>query len=130
MQILPRTGYLLAALDDDAHFTARSLHAPLIAVSMGIRYLGLLADRFEAVTPLAVASYNAGPHNVAAWMEGMGAGTPLDLFAEAIPFVETRNYVRKVMLNYDRYIQLYGDSSDRVVLPPAVAGDHPGIVDF
>lgn len=130
MQILPRTGYLLAALDDDAHFTARSLHAPLTAVSLGIRYLGLLADRFDAVAPLAVASYNAGPHNVAAWMEGMGAGTPLDLFAEAIPLVETRSYVRKVMLNYDRYIQLYGDSSERVVLPDAVAGDHPAIVDF
>jgi soluble lytic murein transglycosylase len=133
MQILPRTGHLLASLtgpEGDSAFTVRSLHDPVVAVTYGIRYLGLLSDRFEGVVPLAVAAYNAGPHNVAAWMEGMGPGTPLDVFAEAIPFVETRAYVRKVMLAYDRYVTLHGPPDARVVLPPAVAGNHPGIVDF
>ncbi len=130
MQILPRTGFLLAALDDNRRFTTRSLHDPLVAVEMGIRYLGLLADRFEGVTPLAIASYNAGPHNVSAWIEGLGPGTELDVFLECVPFVETRAYVRKVLLFYEKYVQLYGDDHDRVVLPPAVAGNFPRFVDF
>ncbi|HMV65276.1 MAG TPA: transglycosylase SLT domain-containing protein, partial [Myxococcota bacterium] len=131
MQILPRTGHLLASLGEgDPTFTARSLHDPAVAVAYGIRYLGLLTQRFEGVTPLAIAAYNAGPHNVSAWMEGMGRGTPLDVFTEAIPFVETRNYVRKVLLAYDRYVTLHGPPDARVVLPAAVAGDRPAFVDF
>ncbi|MCA9492811.1 MAG: transglycosylase SLT domain-containing protein, partial [Myxococcales bacterium] len=95
MQIMPRTGHLLADLVHDVAFSAGDLEDPVFAVGYGIRYLGLLLDRYEGAYPLAVASYNGGPHNVSAWLGGTGLDVPTDVFVEHIPFRETRDYVKK-----------------------------------
>jgi soluble lytic murein transglycosylase-like protein len=129
MQIMPRTGHLLAARMGVPRFSARDLHDPDVAVAFGVRYLGLLSDRFDGVWPLAVAAYNAGPHNVAAWRAGVGEGAPVDLFVELIPFTETRDYVKKVASFYATYLRLYQPDAE-VRVPDRVAADHPEIVDF
>ena len=51
MQIMPRTGHLLADLSDDTSFDAGDLEDPTLAVGYGIRYLGLLMERFGDVLP-------------------------------------------------------------------------------
>ena len=54
------------------------------------------------------ASYNAGPHNVARWLDRR-TGEPMDLFVERIPFRETRQYVKRVAANQRLYQRLYAD---------------------
>ena len=53
--------------------------------------------------PLAIASYNGGPHNVRLWMRNNSADMPLDAFLERIPFKETHRYVRRVLSFYALY---------------------------
>ncbi|NCG19083.1 MAG: transglycosylase SLT domain-containing protein [Rhodobacterales bacterium] len=130
MQIMPRTGHLLANLSHDTQFTAQDLQAPTIAVGMGIRYLGLLLDRFDGVYPLAIASYNGGPFNVAGWLQGTGSDMPMDVWVEHIPFRETGDYVKKVSGGYATYLSLYAPDGTEIVLPESPRGDHPEVVDF
>lgn len=130
LQIMPRTGHRIADLLDDASFTAADLEEPEVAIAYGIRYLGLLLERFDGVFPLAVAAYNAGPFNVSSWLAGTGPHLPLDAFVEHIPFRETRDYVKRVAANYDTYTRLYGPEGSAVVVPANALGDHPEVVDF
>ncbi|MEO0606423.1 MAG: lytic transglycosylase domain-containing protein, partial [Myxococcota bacterium] len=128
MQIMPKTGHLIADRIGDLAFTAADLEDPEQAIGYGIRYLGLLLDRYDGVFPLAVASYNAGPFNVSSWLAGTGPHLPLDAFVEHIPFRETRDYVKRVTANYDTYTRLYG--SEGVAVPPHPLGDQAEVVDF
>lgn len=130
MQIMPRTGHLLADLAHDTRFTAGDLEDPVLSVGYGIRYLGLLMKRYDGVYPLAIASYNGGPFNVSNWLGGTGSDMPLDAFVEHIPFRETRDYVKKVTAGYATYLTLYAPESTAIALPPTPRGNHPEIVDF
>jgi len=130
MQIMPTTGHLLADIARDTDFTAGDLEDPELAIGYGIAYLGLLMERFDGAFPLAVASYNGGPHNVSAWLAGTGSDMPMDAFVEHIPFRETRDYVKKVTQGYDAYVRMYGPEGASLVLPPTPRGDHPEVVDF
>lgn len=130
MQIMPRTGHLLADIARETDFTSDDLTDPVLSVGYGIHYLGLLMERYDQVYPLAVASYNGGPHNVSSWLEGTGSDMPMDEFAEHIPFQETRNYVKRVSGAYDTYISLYAPVGSSLEIPPHPLGNHPDIVDF
>lgn len=130
MQIMPRTGHLLADRLDEPSFTVADLHDPDVAIGYGVRYLSLLLDRFDGVFPLAVASYNGGPHNVSAWMQALDADLPMDVFVEHIPFGQTRRYVRKVTAVYDAYVRAWEGPGAGVAVPPRLRGDAPEIVDF
>lgn len=129
MQIMPRTGRLLADLKGDEDFLSGDLEDPVFAVGYGIFYLGRLLDRFDGSAPLAVASYNGGPFNVSSWLAGAG-DLPMDEFVEHIPFRETRGYVRKVTAAYDHYLTLYEDPGTHLVLPAPPYADDPTVVDF
>ena len=130
MQIMPRTGHLLANIDHNTTFTAGDLEDPRLSIEYGIFYLGLLMERFEGAYPLAVASYNGGPFNVSQWLKGTGSDMPMDAWVEHIPFRETRDYVKKVSAGYAAYLDLYAPEGTRVVIPESPRGDHPEIVDF
>jgi soluble lytic murein transglycosylase len=96
MQILPSTAYFLAGLSGGSQFTASDLATPSINVAYGSYYLRYLLDHYEGDEMLAVAAYNAGISNVDAWVAAARAnGTRLD--EAAIPFRETREYVRRVL---------------------------------
>lgn len=130
MQIMPRTGHLLADLAHDTSYTAGDLEDPVFAVGYGIRYLGLLMERFDDVYPLAVASYNGGPHNVSAWLGGTGLEVETDVFVELIPYRETRHYVKVVTANYGTYLALYAPDGTRLSVPEQPRRDDPAVVDF
>lgn len=130
MQIMPRTGHLLADLQHDLDFNAGDLSDPDLATEYGIWYLGLLLERFDGVYPLAVASYNGGPHNMSSWLAGPARDLPMDLLVEHIPFRETRDYVKRVSAGYAAYVALYAPPGSVVRVPERAAGDHPEVVDF
>lgn len=81
------------------------LRSPRENLTVGIAYLAYLFRRFEGDTVLALCGYNAGPGRAERWKNEL----PLDrdAFIEAIPFEETKNYVKKVLTNYFAYTILY-----------------------
>lgn len=121
MQVMPFTGYRVASLLGEKNFAPNQLLEPEFAVKLGSRYLKRLMDKFKDATPLVAAGYNAGPHRVNMWLQNFGK-LDTDEFIEHIPFVETRNYVKKVMGNMHVYSQLYNGGKD---LFPYLAGPMP-----
>jgi soluble lytic murein transglycosylase len=71
---------------------------------------------------LAVASYNAGPGAVADWVAKKGV-TDADQFVEAIPYGETRGYVKSVFENYWNYLRLYNPEISQKLAQ--VTNQHP-----
>jgi soluble lytic murein transglycosylase len=130
MQIMPRTGSRVASLMGDRSYSPEILEEPATNVRYGTWYLGRLLDRFDGVYPLAVASYNGGPHNVSSWLEPWGPSIRMDDYVEQIPYPETRGYVKKVTTYYATYLALYGDPGSRVEVPAWPRGDDPDVIDF
>jgi soluble lytic murein transglycosylase len=96
MQVLPETAYFIAHLSGGSRFTAADLATPSVNVAYGSYYLRYLLDHYGGNEMLAVAAYNGGLGNVDQWVARARAeGAPLSV--EAIPFSETREYVRRVL---------------------------------
>ena len=108
MQIMPRTGQLIAHALDRDDFTPADLLDPRVNLEFAAWYLTSLLERFDGHLPLAIAAYNGGPHNVRRWMQESAEGTPLDVLLERIPFSQTHRYVRKVLVSYEAYRQQHG----------------------
>src|SRR5271166_3501401 len=106
MQILPTTAYYLAHLSGGTSFTAADLASPRINVAYGSYYLRYLLDHYDGNEMLAVAAYNGGVTNVDDWLAHARAeGTSLS--EQAIPFPETREYVRRVLNAQRDYRTIY-----------------------
>ncbi|WP_394829909.1 transglycosylase SLT domain-containing protein [Pendulispora albinea] len=106
LQLLPETARTVAKSIGQPHAESL-LTSPAQNIKLGARYLKELIDKFHGQIPLALAGYNGGPEAVARWMSRLKE-TPLDVFVEQIPFVETRAYVVRVMGNFARYAFLQG----------------------
>lgn len=130
MQVMPRTGARIAARMGDATYSPDQLQDPSVNVRYGVWYLSMLLDRFGGAWPLAVASYNGGPHNVSSWLRPFGERIPMDDFVESMPYPETRDYVKKVTGYYMAYTHLYGAPEDRVRIPMRVTHDDADVVNF
>ncbi|HCH66011.1 MAG TPA: hypothetical protein DFR83_24630, partial [Deltaproteobacteria bacterium] len=130
IQVMPRTGARVAAMMGEHTYSPGDLEDPAINLRYGIYYLSKLLDRFDGVFPLAVASYNGGPHNVSRWYEQHQGKIELDAYVEQIEYDETRDYVKRVSGHYARYIAIYEGSDARVVLPPSPLGDDATVIDF
>jgi soluble lytic murein transglycosylase-like protein/tetratricopeptide (TPR) repeat protein len=129
VQVMPSTGAKVAALMGDPAFRVESLLRPEQNIRLGTFYLGQLLDRFEGGQfPLAVGSYNGGPHNVGRWLRPK-VGIPFEEFVEEIAFDETRHYVKKVTSYYSIYTDLYAPG-DLVQLPESTSADDPSVINF
>jgi soluble lytic murein transglycosylase len=106
MQILPSTAEFLAHLSGGVSFQTGDLATPAINIAYGSYYLRYLLDHYAGNELLAVAAYNAGMTNVDAWVaQARAAGH--ELSAAAIPFPETREYVRRVQSAQRAYRATY-----------------------
>jgi soluble lytic murein transglycosylase len=103
MQIMPRTGRLISRELGVEDFDTIDLLNPRTNLEFAAWYLSSLIKRFDGRLPLAIASYNGGPHNVRLWMSAYPPSMPLDAFLERIPFEETHRYVRRVLTHYAAY---------------------------
>jgi soluble lytic murein transglycosylase len=100
MQLLPTTASELAGRP----INAEALKEPALNTTLGSRYLRQLLDQAKGNPFLAVASYNAGPGAAQGWVTPLLQASP-ELWVEAIPFPETRLYVKKVLGNIWSYQQ-------------------------
>jgi soluble lytic murein transglycosylase len=103
LQIMPRTGRLIARSMGRRDFGIDDLLDPRTNIEMGAWYLASLIRRFEGCVPLAIAAYNGGPHNVRHWLREHSTSMPLDAFLERIPFEQTHRYVRRVLAHWTAY---------------------------
>ncbi|HEX6938155.1 MAG TPA: transglycosylase SLT domain-containing protein [Longimicrobiales bacterium] len=120
MQIMPSTGSALARTAGINAFRTALLEKPEINVHLGIQYMAQLMARFDDRLTSVLAAYNAGPHRVSRWSSFPEYGDE-ELFAERIPYAETRHYVKVVQQNARVYAALYHDADDAVAAPAGAA---------
>lgn len=106
MQIIPSTGGNIAnQIGWPLNYKDDDLYRPLVSVRMGAHYLASNRDLLEGDLYAALAAYNAGPGNAAAWKDL--AGDDPDLLLEVVRFQETRDYIRYIYEIYAIYKRLY-----------------------
>jgi soluble lytic murein transglycosylase len=106
MQLLPKTGKLVAKEVKLKRYTASQLYQPAVNLQLGTKYFRGMVDKFGGFE-YALAAYNAGSDRVVEWL-GQGKYRDPQEFVESIPFTETREYVQAIMRNANVYKQLYG----------------------
>jgi len=106
MQLMPRTARWIARQIGMRDYSWGRVTDVDVNVALGTSYLKYVYDGLGESTVLAAAGYNAGPRRAQAWR----ADRPLEgaIYAETIPFAETRDYVKKVMSNTVYYAAIYG----------------------
>ena len=107
MQLMPKTAQWVAR-----KIGLKSYHPSRVSdlqtnVTLGTHYLKMVLTSLDDHPVLASAAYNAGPGRARRWR----ADIPLEgaIYAETIPFNETRDYVKKVMSNAVYYAALFED---------------------
>lgn len=119
MQIMPATGSWIARKLGIKGFNTRDLNEPETNLKFGTYYLRHIQDSLDGHPVLATAAYNAGPRRAQRWrdtkpMEGA-------VYIETIPFLETREYVKKVMANAMYYALRFGQ-------PSVLLSEHLGVI--
>lgn len=77
-------------------------------LALGAYYLKYLSERFGGQMLLATAGYNAGPGRSVVWRAKLTSPREGAVFAELIPFRETRDYVKNVLANTAEYHRILG----------------------
>ena len=109
MQVMPATAKWTAKKIGLTQFTADQINDRDTNIAIGTGYLKLVLDSFEGSMPLAAGAYNAGPSRSRRWRApSNGTGPVLEgaIWAENVPFNETRDYVKKVLSNTTNYAAL------------------------
>lgn len=96
MQLLPGTGRRIAHALGAPRPAANDLLRIDTNIRYGAYYLRQTMDDLQSNPLLATAAYNAGPRRVVAWLP-RHTSVAADVWAETIPFRETRQYVQRVM---------------------------------
>ncbi len=107
MQLMPPTAKWLAQVDpniENRHVA--NLESPVNSLRLGAYYILRMFERSNGNLVDTLASYNGGPGNRDKWRKRF-PNHDFDAFVEAIPFEETKNYVKKVLGNYAAYHSLY-----------------------
>lgn len=105
MQLLPDVGRVTAKSLGYPLWDPVLLYEPDVNLELGTAHLAELKARFPDTVRL-LAAYNAGGNRVVRWAGKAGTDDP-ELFAERIPFTETRDYVRVIQRNEQLYRMLY-----------------------
>ena len=104
MQVMPATAREIAG---KIGMSSSELYTMDGNIRMGTWYMADAKRRLQNNEVMATAGYNAGPGRARNWQ----ASSPLEgaIYAETIPFTETRDYVKKVMTNATYYASLFNE---------------------
>ena len=104
MQVMPATARWTARKIGLNGFTADQINDRDTNITIGTAYLKLALDDLGGSMAMAAAAYNAGPGRPRIW-RGQPGSPSIDaaIWAENVPFGETRDYVKKVLSNTTNY---------------------------
>ncbi|MES2941266.1 MAG: transglycosylase SLT domain-containing protein [Pseudomonadota bacterium] len=107
MQVMPATARETARRLGMTGFTADQITDRDVNIAIGTGYLKMVLDDLAGSMPMAAAAYNAGPGRPRTW-RGQSGSPVLEaaIWAENVPFSETRDYVKKVLANTTSYAAL------------------------
>jgi len=107
MQLMPYTAKLVSKQAKLPYSKSRLTKDPEYNINLGSHYIAGLILEYEGSYPFAIAAYNAGPKRVRYWnkINKNPQKKQIDYvnWIELIKFKETRNYVQRVLENYNVY---------------------------
>lgn len=107
MQLMPATAKWVARKIGMTDFHPSRVNEFEVNTILGTNYLRMVLDDLNGSEVLATAGYNAGPRRPVQWRAKLAAPVEGAIFAETIPFTETRIYVKNVMSNAIYYATLF-----------------------
>ncbi|MEA2492051.1 MAG: soluble lytic murein transglycosylase [Acidobacteriota bacterium] len=110
MQIMPEEASRIGEAGGIGAVTRTDLFDPSKNIAVGAAEYSQKLDRMQGNRVLAIAAYNAGESAVGTWLEKTPVDD-IDLFIEAIPYAETRLYVKTVSRNRFEYRRIYEGSA-------------------
>ena len=107
MQLMPYTAKLVAKQANLPYTKSRLTTDPEYNINLGSHYIAGLILEYDGAYPFAIAAYNAGPKRVRYWKKLNKDPQKKQInyvdWIELIKFKETRNYVQRVLENYNVY---------------------------
>ncbi|HEY4351280.1 MAG TPA: transglycosylase SLT domain-containing protein [Paraburkholderia sp.] len=107
MQLMPGTAQLVAKKIGLGPISREQMNDINTNILLGTNYLSMIYNEFDGSAVLATAGYNAGPGRPRNWRQSLQHPVEGAIFAEAIPFQETRDYVKNVLSNTVYYAALF-----------------------
>jgi len=106
MQIMPAEAEEIASRAGIEGVTREKLFDPDVNIAVGAAEFAQKLAAMQGRSALAIAAYNGGESNVSNWLTRTPA-EDMDYFIEAIPYAETRLYVKTVTRNRNEYRRIY-----------------------
>lgn len=103
MQVMPKTAAWVAKKTGMQDYRPERVQEPATNLAIGQAYLAMVLADLDYLPILATAAYNAGPGRPKAWRASFAGPVEGAIFAETIPFNETRGYVKEVLANAALY---------------------------
>lgn len=107
MQLMPATAKWVAKKIDMHDFAPSRVNEFEVNTVLGTNYLSIVLGQLDGSQVLASAGYNAGPGRPRQWRSRLNASVEGAIFAETIPFTETRLYVKNVLSNATYYSMMF-----------------------
>ncbi len=107
MQLMPATARYVAQKIGLTGFGPEQVNDIRTNILLGTNYLNMVLGNLDGSQTLATAAYNAGPGRPRAWRASLVRPVEGAIFAETIPFSETRGYVKSVLSNATYYAALF-----------------------
>ncbi len=111
MQLMPATARQVAKQIGLRHYEPGQVDDIETNITLGTTYMRTRLDDLDGSYVLASAAYNAGIGRARQWRETLHRAVEGAIFAETIPFTETRDYVKKVLSNAVYYAALFDNKA-------------------
>lgn len=129
MQLMPATARFVAKKMGLGKLLPEQINETNTNIALGTNYLNMVLTDLGGSQALASAAYNAGPGRPRAWRASLSRPVEGAIFAETIPFNETRGYVKNVLSNATYYAALFEKKPQSlkarlgVVVPKGMSAD-------
>jgi soluble lytic murein transglycosylase len=107
MQLMPATARFVARKIGLEKYSHDQVNEVNTNIQLGANYLNMVLKDLDGSQVMASAAYNAGPGRPRAWRSTLTRTVEGAVFAESIPFSETRSYVKNVLSNATYYAALF-----------------------
>ena len=113
-QLMPATAVQILQEEGSPDLKEGQLYDEDVSIYIGTKYIKKLLEKYDNNLVFTIAAYNAGEHKIKEWSSRF-ADREIDEFIESIPYPETKNYVKKVIANYENYYRIYANEESELM---------------